>query len=142
MLKRQHQRHESPEKPATGIADLSDWSKAVADQATPRILKNGQAILLIVGKCPPAKTVKIPVKIWNSDSESSKILLATVSSSFNGRKWLGMPRRSRQSMLRRMGSCRSSICTLRGRPVRIMLSLPQTFFEHTCKQCGRLWFYA
>jgi hypothetical protein len=70
--------YESPKKPATGIADLSDWSKAVADQATPGILKPGRAILLIVGNCPPAKTVKIPVKIWNSDSESSKVLLATV----------------------------------------------------------------
>jgi hypothetical protein len=62
----------------TRITDATTLAKVLTDQATSRVLKNGRAILLIVGLCPPAKSVKSPMSFWKSDCESSRILLATV----------------------------------------------------------------
>lgn len=60
----------------TRVADAAALAKVLTDQATSRVLKNGRAILLIVGLCPPAKSVKASMSFWKSDSESSRILRA------------------------------------------------------------------
>ena len=59
-------------------ADATALAEVLTNQATSRVLKNGRVILLIVGLCPPAKSVKAPVSFWKSDSESSRVLLAMV----------------------------------------------------------------
>lgn len=62
-----------------GVKDASgseQWTRAIVDQATPKVLKNGRAILLILGHSPPTKAIKTSLGFWECDCESSRILLA------------------------------------------------------------------
>ena len=61
--------------PGIGAIASQDWVNMIADQATPKALKNGRAALLFIGYCPPDKALKAMQPFWKCGSETPRILL-------------------------------------------------------------------
>lgn len=65
-------RHVGPE---IGTIASQDWANMIAEQATPKRLKNGRAVLLIIGYCPPDRAVNAMRPLWKCGLETPRIFL-------------------------------------------------------------------
>ena len=65
-------RHVGPE---IGTIASQDWVNMIAEQATSKMLKNGRAVLLIIGYCPPDRALNAMRPFWKCCLETTRILL-------------------------------------------------------------------
>jgi hypothetical protein len=89
-------RHLGPEM---GTIVPQDWVNVIAEQATPRTLKNGRAILLMIGYCPPDKALKSMLPFWKCGLETPRVLLNLIENLSQWEEDLSETQRTRAETL-------------------------------------------